>query len=203
MKNPKTSDFVRATLAGALAVTLSLSGTSVVTAQNPPPPPTPPGLPTQSEQVDSQSVSVGSYRLVVSKDIVVTTLGNGVVQLQRGQVTAHIAALPQTGAASAAERLPAVIRGWNTDQPLSPIGQVIPGDRKVAGGTMATQRYQQNTADGTIHGLFLVQIGSSPTPEAFVVDVFSSGAADGARDWESLTQFASVVMSSVSLKRPW
>src|SRR5687767_7203165 len=81
MKNLKTFDFVRAVVASTIAVSLSLCSTTMLAAQNPPPPPTPPQLPAPGERPDSQIVSVGSYRLQVPRDIVVTTLRSGAVQL--------------------------------------------------------------------------------------------------------------------------
>jgi hypothetical protein len=90
--------------------------------------------------MNPHTVSVGSYRLVVAKDIIITPPGNGVLQLQKGDSTAHVASLPQTGMTNASAPLPSVIQGWNSEQPLSPAGQVIPGHRKIAGGTRAINR---------------------------------------------------------------
>ena len=65
--------FRRATLAAASAVTLSVSDTSFIQAQQPPPSP-PPGVSVQGEPTDGQTVTVGSYRLVAPREFTVTQL---------------------------------------------------------------------------------------------------------------------------------
>lgn len=201
MKRVDTSALRRATVAAAIAVVLGTSHAPVHAQQHPPP--LPPGVPMPAEPGDRQAVMVGSHRLHVPGDWSVSSLENGVVQLQRGSITAHLAAR-DTSAGTALEQLPRLMESWNPAQPLAPVDRATAGESAPPGATVVLAALpQQVERVGVIHGLFIVRIASGPTPEALILDVFAPGAADGARDWAALNEFAGVILEQVSSRRPW
>lgn len=160
---------------------------------------------TQGQSTTSgQTVTVGRYQVSVPQGSTVTRLQNGVLQLQQGGITAHIGPFAGAAAAPASQQLATAMLAWNQDHVLYPVGQLSGRQYPGLGGTAAVRRYQQNAGSlGVVHGRFVLHVGSGPTPEALVVDVFSSGPAAGARDWQQLDQFTQGVMSNVHLMRPW
>lgn len=152
----------------------------------------------QGESADGQAVVVGSHRLIVPRNFTVSQLENSVVQVQHGNVTAHIA-VRETTTAVATDQLPGLMQAWNPAQPLSAIGGITSGEYATPGATLASQRYQQDTGSiGVVHGLFLVYVVNGPRPEALVVDVFAPGPAEVAQDWKTLTEFAGALLRNRS-----
>jgi predicted metalloprotease len=158
----------------------------------------------QRQTPSAQTVMVGRYQISVPQGSTLTRLQNGVIQLQQGGITAHIGAPAPLTATPASQQLGAAMGAWNREHPLVLVGTRLPRQYPNLGGSSATHAYQQNAGTlGVVHGLFLLHAGSGPTPEGLVVDVFASGPAEGARDWQQLDQYARTVMSHVRFMRAW
>ena len=167
-------------------------------------------LVTQAEQPPAQTeglrsgmtLSLGNYQLTLPQGTTGQQLVTGVIELQTsGQgftLIAHIG--PQTNLAPVPShsQLASVMQAWNPDYPLQPLGQVQPlaGYTHLDGWTL-TQWYEQPLVDmrgpNMVHGLFMLHVGQDG--QGVVVDIFSSGSAQDAQDWQVLGEYAGTLLN--------
>ena len=167
-------------------------------------------LVTQSEQPPAHTegsppgttLSLGDYQLTLPQGTTSQQLATGVIELQTSvqgfTLTAHIG--PQTNLASvpAHSQLASVMQAWNPDYPMQPHGQVQSVDDYThLGGWTLAQWYEQTLVDmrgpNMIHGLFMLHVGHDG--QGLVVDIFSSGSAQDAQDWQVLSEYAATLLN--------
>lgn len=158
----------------------------------------------RDEAVKPRTLKVGSYEVTVPMGSTVARLQNGGYQIHQSGMTAHIGSRGGSAAGPASGQVVAAMRAWNVGAPLSPVGRVRTRQHLTPAGTVAMHAYDQNSGSGgRVHGLFLLHVGTGPTPEGIIVDVFTDGPARGARDWAQLEQMIQSLTGTLVFARPW
>ena len=170
-----------------------------------PPPPAPEQL---TELQAGAEITLGLYQLTVPEGSTGLQLRDDVIELQTSQedvaIVAHVGARPELPGGNEDQqiRLAEVMRAWNPQSPLQPLGQPQNMEQESRlGGEVLAQRYEQSfpgeEGADVVHGLFILH-PHDQAGHGLVIDVFTSGPAEGAQDWQRLSDYTQTLMNSIS-----
>ena len=157
-------------------------------------------------QAQHSAIDIGSFQLTVPEGSTVQHFDNGVIQLSYVYagitITAQIQA--QQDLSPGDDQLPHTMQAWSSGAPMQPIGDAwsITGLDNLSGfikGYSYEQPYQDMAGPNILHGFFILV--TQKTGDGLVIDVFSSGPAHGAQDWQVLSDYATTILNHISQRR--
>ena len=156
-------------------------------------------------QAQQSVVRVGIFQLTVPQGSTLQQLQNGIVQLQHSYagtiITAQLQA--QEGLSPGDEQLLRTMQAWSSDSPIQAFGEAWSVARfdHLSGfirGHWYEQPYQDMAGPNIIHGLFMLV--TQKTGDGLVIDEFSSGPAQGAQDWQILSDYATTILNHLHVQ---